>query len=74
MCGTSIVLFVMISSAFGYASIFFTFGTITMLCFIFNSIYMIETKPNIKNQLNIELAKFQLNTTLSDDKEELTSQ
>jgi len=41
MCGMSIVLFVLIGQSFGYATIFFTFGGSTMLCFIFNSIYMI---------------------------------
>jgi hypothetical protein len=66
MCANSIVMFVMVSAAFGYASIFFTFGTITMLCFIFNAIYMIETKVNIRNQVNIELGKLRLNTISSD--------
>lgn len=49
----------MIGHWFGYQTIFFIFGTVTMLCFIFNSIYMIETKTNIKLQINVELAKLQ---------------
>lgn len=66
MCGTSIVLFVLIGQTFGYASIFLTFGTVTMICFIFNSIYMIETRPNLKQQVNIELAKIEIIASTSD--------
>lgn len=33
-----------------------------MCCFIFNAIYMIDTKPKLKEIVNLELGKIQLNT------------
>lgn len=61
-CAISVVFFVLIGQLYGYQYIFLTFGIITMLCFIFNAIYMIDTKPKLKNVVNLELGKIQLNT------------
>jgi len=40
-CAFSVTIFIIIGSTYGYASIFLIFGTITMICFIFNAIFMI---------------------------------
>lgn len=61
-CATSVASFVMVGQYFGYEYIFLTFGVITMCCFIFNAIYMIDTKPKLKEIVNLELGKIQLNT------------
>lgn len=61
-CAISVVSFVLIGQLYGYQYIFLTFGIITMLCFIFNAIYMIDTKPKLKDVVNLELGKIYLNT------------
>ena len=40
-CGTAVSLFVIINAYFGFSAMFFTFGTITLSCFICNYIFMI---------------------------------
>ncbi len=43
------VLFVTIASVTGYPPVFFGFGVICLMGFIFNVLFMIQTKPRIKN-------------------------
>ncbi len=43
-----IVLFIIIASVVGYAPVFFGFGVICLIGFVFNLIWMIQTKPRIK--------------------------
>jgi len=50
-CGTSIVIYVTAGSAFGFGTVFIAFGIITMIGFIFNIIWMIETKPKLKDHI-----------------------
>lgn len=45
---SSVVLFVTVGSKVGYAPVFFGFGVITLIGFIFNLRWMIETKTNPK--------------------------
>ena len=51
--GTSVAVFILIGNYFNYQSIFLTFGIATMILFVFNFIYLIDTKPNLKAQVNI---------------------
>jgi hypothetical protein len=60
--GMSVALFIYIGQTFGYAAIFFTFGVFTMICFVFNAAFMINIKPKLKDVVNVELGKLQLNT------------
>ncbi len=62
-CAISVAVFILIGQYFRYEYIFLAFGVVTMGCFIFNSIYMIELKPKLKDLVNVELAKLQLNST-----------
>jgi hypothetical protein len=65
--GVSITLFIYIGQTFGYHVIFTTFGILTLICFFYNAIYMINIKPRLKDVVNVELAKLQLNSTASSD-------
>jgi MFS family permease len=65
--GTSVALFIYIGQTFGYAAIFFTFGAFTMICFVFNVSYMVTIKPKLKDVVNMELRKINLNSTDTDD-------
>jgi hypothetical protein len=44
ICGWSVVIFIMIGDRFGYATVFLVFGSISMIGFVLNVFFMIETK------------------------------
>ncbi len=44
----TVVLFITIGSMVGYAPVFFGFGVICLIGFVFNLIWMIQTKPRTK--------------------------
>ncbi len=45
MCSVTIIVFPVINDKYGYAPMFLTFGTISLLLFIINIFVMIETLP-----------------------------
>lgn len=53
----SVATFILIGNYVNYQTIFLIFGSLTMIFFVFNAIYMIDSKPNLKAQVNIELSK-----------------
>jgi MFS family permease len=44
ICAWSVVIFIMIGDRFGYATVFLVFGSISMIGFVLNVFFMIETK------------------------------
>ncbi len=50
-----IVLFISISSVVGYPAVFLGFGVMSFIGFIFNLIWMIQTKPKPKKSGSIQL-------------------
>lgn len=55
MAATSVVLFVTIGTSAGYPSVFFGFGVLALVGFIFNIRYMLETKLSHRKVTTIEL-------------------
>lgn len=49
----TILIFVMVSARFGFPTVFITFGTISMIGFIFNIFCMIETRQKLKRHIHI---------------------
>jgi hypothetical protein len=55
MCACSIVLFITIADRFGFATVFIVFGIVSMIGFVLNMFFMIETKYMPENIARIEL-------------------
>lgn len=53
MCAWSVVIFITIGDRFGFPTVFMVFGIVSLVGFVVNVIFMIETKPKLHNVVEI---------------------
>jgi SP family arabinose:H+ symporter-like MFS transporter/SP family xylose:H+ symportor-like MFS transporter len=57
-CGTAVILLPIIDSYFGFSPMFITFGTISLIFFLINLFFMIDTKPDVKKSINDQIKEY----------------